>query len=89
MMGSGGPECAGLMLEGWGAAEPFPARDRQGGEVSRGRSPSSSRQMPREESGALGERALPKRRLRKPAEAARAENHGEKPGPACVGFILV
>ena len=31
MMGSGGPECAGLLLEGWAAAEPFPARDRQRG----------------------------------------------------------
>jgi hypothetical protein len=31
MMGSGGPECAGLLLEGWEVAEPFPARDGQKG----------------------------------------------------------
>ena len=74
---------------GLGGRRAVSGKGQAGGEASSGRSPSSSQQMPREESGALGERALPKRRLRKAADAARAENHGEKPGPACVRFILV
>ena len=31
MMGSGGPEGVGVLLEGWEGAEPVPARDRQRG----------------------------------------------------------